>query len=465
MRLVIPLLVCLMCVNISFAQTDSTSTSTYNPDDYDIFDGLRRKKIEKMKAEGTYEAYLEEQQNKKEKNLYVIGAPFVGYNPFLGVAIGVGGNASFRLGDKSNTRLSNFVPLYTWTTNRQQIARVNSTIYTNEDKFYLFSSLFWSISPQLTYGLGTNSPEDWQTAIEPYTLKAIFRGYKKVKKDLYIGLNYQLDYKYKLVNSTGVDMQEIIANGQSNDQSAADVQAQMQSEYGRFDSYWDYREIDQSGFEQDYPTSSPEELQKKYYSTPFDDYEYGTTDSYVYSALGANFLYDSRDNVNCAYEGYYANLLVNFNNKAFGADYNSTNIYLDLRHYFKLRPDNRQILAVWGLANLNFGETPYLNLSRIGGDDWYASGRGYTAARYIGEQLLYLEAEYRVNMYKWFGMTFFANTTTTTGDDGKFQGMAPGAGIGLRIKAMKASRTNICLDLGVGKEGSTGFYARFIEAF
>ncbi len=62
-------------------------------------------------------------------------------------------------------------------------------------------------------------------------------------------------------------------------------------------------------------------------------------------------------------------------------------------------------------------------------------------------------------------MTAFLNAHMVSEENGGMKYVNPAGGIGLRIKAIKKSRTNICLDFGVGKDGSTGFYMRFIEAF
>ncbi len=123
------------------------------------------------------------------------------------------------------------------------------------------------------------------------------------------------------------------------------------------------------------------------------------------------------------------------------------------------------ILGFWGLANITWGDVPYSNLPRIGGDDWYASGRGYTAGRFIGPGLAYLEAEYRINIKNWFGLTTFINVTSVMEENRSFKYVNPAGGIGLRIKALKKSRANICLDYGIGADGSSGLYMRFIEAF
>lgn len=436
----------------------------YNPDDYDLMDGLRRKKAAKLEAEGKQDEVAAKKKAQENKKVYTIVLPFIGYNPFLGLAIGAGGNISFRLGDKKTTRISNIVPSYTWTTENQNIARMNSSIYTRDEKFYIFSSMLWSVAPQNTYGIGSATPEEWKTSVTPSTLRFIGRVYRKVYKKLYAGINYNVDSKYEIHNETAEGIQKVIHNGTSSD----GIQSEIDSKYNGLTSFWESENVDQSGFKSDYDGGmGATDLQQKYYYTPFDQnyYATGTGDKYLISGLGVNVMWDTRDNVNSAFKGTYINFMANFYGDWIGSDYNFTNIYLDMRHYFQLSQNNRQILGIWGLANLTTGNAPYLNLPRIGGDDWFASGRGYTAGRYVGKDLLYLEAEYRINIYKWFGMTCFLNVTGTNNRDGNFEEAIPGAGIGFRLKAIKATRTNIAIDIGAGKDGSSGVYMRFIEAF
>jgi hypothetical protein len=40
-----------------------------------------------------------------------------------------------------------------------------------------------------------------------------------------------------------------------------------------------------------------------------------------------------------------------------------------------------------------------------------------------------------------------------------------GAGVGLRLKLNKSSRTNICFDYAIGSQGSSGFYMNVQEIF
>jgi hypothetical protein len=66
------------------------------------------------------------------------------------------------------------------------------------------------------------------------------------------------------------------------------------------------------------------------------------------------------------------------------------------------------------------------------------------------------------------GMVAFLNATTVSSTDrgeNLFESVAIGGGAGLRLLLNRRSRTNLCADLGFGKDGSRGFYLAVQEAF
>ncbi len=116
------------------------------------------------------------------------------------------------------------------------------------------------------------------------------------------------------------------------------------------------------------------------------------------------------------------------------------------------------------------GVAPYLDLPATGMDTFGRSARGYTEGRFRGERLLYGEVEYRGVLTKngLLGMVAFFNTTTLTNlESGErlFDNFAPAGGAGLRLLFNKRSRTNLCFDVGFGKDGSRGIYLAVQEAF
>ena len=84
--------------------------------------------------------------------------------------------------------------------------------------------------------------------------------------------------------------------------------------------------------------------------------------------------------------------------------------------------------------------------------------------------MMYAEAEYRWTITKngLFGMVAFVNTETLSNeqiDEKLFDSFATGAGIGFRFMLNKLSKTNLCFDIGRGKEGSKAVYFGVQEAF
>jgi hypothetical protein len=62
----------------------------------------------------------------------------------------------------------------------------------------------------------------------------------------------------------------------------------------------------------------------------------------------------------------------------------------------------------------------------------------------------------------------FLNTTTASNlESGEtlFDSFATGGGAGLRLSINKRSKTNLCFDVGFGKNGSKGVYLSIQEAF
>jgi hypothetical protein len=154
-----------------------------------------------------------------------------------------------------------------------------------------------------------------------------------------------------------------------------------------------------------------------------------------------------------------------------GGDATWQEISVDARTYRALTHDARHRIALWLLGDFVSGGTaPYLDLPSTSADLYGRSARGYAEGRYRGPHLLYGEAEYRGSLTGsgLVGMVAFVNVTTLDGfepDERLFRDYAPGAGLGVRLKLDKQSRTNLCADYGVGRQGSSGFYLAIQEAF
>jgi hypothetical protein len=80
----------------------------------------------------------------------------------------------------------------------------------------------------------------------------------------------------------------------------------------------------------------------------------------------------------------------------------------------------------------------------------------------------YLEGEYRFRLTRsgLLGMVVFANVQSYKENitSGK-EVLAPAGGTGLRLKLNKNSGANLCIDYGIGQNGSQGFFVNIGEVF
>ena len=181
---------------------------------------------------------------------------------------------------------------------------------------------------------------------------------------------------------------------------------------------------------------------------------------------------DTRDSQIDARTGRYVSVTYEtFFDGFFGGDSSWQEIDADARMYRNLSKDGRHRLAFWGMGDFVVaGTPPYYDLPATGMDTFGRSGRGYQEGRFRGERLVYGEVEYRATLMAngLLGMVAFLNATTVSSrdrDEHLFDSVAIGGGAGVRLLLNKRSRTNLCADLGFGKNGSVGFYLAVQEAF
>jgi len=183
-------------------------------------------------------------------------------------------------------------------------------------------------------------------------------------------------------------------------------------------------------------------------------------------------LWDSRDGFINASRGWLAKASYRALFEGFlGGDSSWQKLTLDVRTYVNLSRNRRHRLAFWAFTDLVVGGTaPYLDLPATGGDTYGRSARGYAEGQFRGERLAYGEIEYRATLTRngLLGMVAFLNTTTVTdlaNAERLFESFAPAGGAGLRLLINKRSKTNLCFDVGFGKQGSKGIYLSVQEAF
>jgi len=340
-------------------------------------------------------------------------APYITVSPLVGVGFGVGLAGTRQRGDVETTRISKFSGSVLVTTEKQYSVPFRTDITLPGGDWNLVGLWKWANFPSPTYGIGGNTPDSAKTTIDYQLLRFYEIINRRIFTNFYLGAGYRLDYYFNM-----------------KDQAAGT---------GRI--------------------------------TDFQQYPYGTGATSLNSSLAANVLYDSRDSPVFATRGFYANLSYAFTPKFLGSDTTWQTMYLDLRTYLRLaRP---LVLGLWSYGWVNFGEVPYLELPSIGSDPDARSGRGYIEGRHIGKALLYGEVELRYTVWEWLGAvaSFNVHSVAEPGQQGilsdepRFQYWWPSVVIGARILAVKATHSNIAIDYAWGKNGSSGLYFNFAEAF
>jgi hypothetical protein len=354
------------------------------------------------------------------KRWMVAAAPVLTYGPTSGFGIGAAGNLALYRGLPATTRITTIVASVTATTKSQVLvnAKINSSTPSNRRRFEGDNRLYWT--SQKTYGLGTNTSEGAAVDQEYDYFRFYETQYWKVVPHVFLGAG--------LLYSNHRNVQPV-------DEEA--------------EAAWD---------------SSPY-IQ---YSEQYGFHPEGQTSA----GLSLSGAFDSRDGPINPSRGWYANLTYRaFFEDFLGGASNWQQLSYDARTYFRLTPDARHKLAFWLLGDFVIsGTAPYLDLPATGMDTYGRSGRGYPQGRFRGQDLVYGEVEYRWTMTKngLFGMVAFLNTETLSNDDSSeklFDSFATGGGVGFRLMLNKRSLTNLCLDIGWGKDGSSAVYFAVQEAF
>ncbi|HBK88587.1 MAG: BamA/TamA family outer membrane protein [Cyclobacteriaceae bacterium] len=182
---------------------------------------------------------------------------------------------------------------------------------------------------------------------------------------------------------------------------------------------------------------------------------------FITSGLGLVYLYDSRNNVINSSRGSYLEVSSLVSDPSLGSQYQFNNITIDARKFVPM-PHGR-VLAFQALLNHNQGDVPWRQMAAMGG---FSMMRGYYLGRHRDKNYVAFQAEYRVPIYKFFGMAFFGSTGMVAP---QLEKISPAqfkvaGGAGFRFQVDKKERVNIRFDMGFGS-GQTGYYLTIGEAF
>jgi outer membrane protein assembly factor BamA len=181
------------------------------------------------------------------------------------------------------------------------------------------------------------------------------------------------------------------------------------------------------------------------------------------TASGLGFLInrDARNNIFSPSAGDFCELSATLFRNGLGSSYDFTRYRLDLRKYFPLFSSH--VLAFQGYFNLITGNPPFQMLSLIGGQNLM---RGYYRGRFRDKNMIVLQMEYRVPLFRKLGMVGFLGFGDVADNVGNFvlRDFKYSAGFGFRYLLNPQEKINVRLDFGFCNE-SFGVYIAVSEAF
>lgn len=362
------------------------------------------------------------------KDSFFLVIPLIGSSPATGFLYGGVAQYTFK-GKGTNDKYSSFNIGATYTTNKQLLINVKNTLLLNHNKIYLSGDWRYYVFSQDNFGLGTDIIPSYKNDND-FVLESLaepmnydyFKFHQTVSirllGDFYVGAGVHLDGYTNIVDKK-LDIPNNILTAH-------------------------YRYSITNGF---------------------------STNEYYINGLSLNLVFDSRDNQVNANHGWYGNINYRIN-PAFGKNQASSSmLFTEFKYYIPLSKRNLQhVLAFWTYGQfLTHGDLPYLNLPSIGWDKTSRGGRGYVQGLFRGQNLAYLESEYRfpITCNQLISGTVFANFTTASDKDRNLKllhTVQPAFGVGLRILIDKKTKTNLILNQAWGRH-SNAFYLNAGETF
>lgn len=324
--------------------------------------------------------------------------PYAYYTPETELAFGAGGILIFFSSDSSITKPSKIVLGGYYTTNSQYYLSLNPEMYFFSNELYVSMPLSFGYFVSKFYGIGPATPD---TGNVEYTSR-VYTGTLSVLGP----------------------------------------------------SLW--MTADKAGLVFDYNYTEMVETDTNYYLQ--EDGVLGS-DGGQYFGIGANAVWDTRDNIFFPNKGKYTSLkFVSYPIGEF--------IYyvteLDVRSYTAFSKNH--VLAGQAYFYTALGEVPFYALPQLGGQ---YKMRGYYQGRYVDNAYFTVQLEYRQYFWWRFGYVVFGSVGTVASSPDKYQisEMKVSYGAGLRFLFNEEEMVNIRVDLGITTEGDTGVYFGLEEAF
>ena len=342
---------------------------------------------------------------KADSSLYpakIVLAPVVIYSPETSLGAGVGGKYLFKMrGSGDETRTSNMPVSLIYTLENQFVVYSGFEIFSNQERWMLTGNLGFQVFPRLYYGIGRNTLDSNEEKYD-YTQVLIepILLRQVFARHLFVGGGVRYNY---IGNVTPKPDGRLVS----------------------------------------------------------DAYTGATGSTSV--GVEAAAVYDSRDNLLNAHQGWYLELTHGFYSEKLGGTHNFQLTRLDLRHYFKPFRHRTDVLAFQVLTHFTYGEPPLNELAALGSAEIM---RGYYEGRYLDRNMIATQAEYRMNLIGRLGGVLFAGVGDVSRSVGDFQlrNLRGSVGFGLRFLLDKREDLNIRADWGFGNS-TNSYYLNVSEAF
>lgn len=172
---------------------------------------------------------------------------------------------------------------------------------------------------------------------------------------------------------------------------------------------------------------------------------------------------DSRDHILAPTDGNLITLNVSRAARGALSDFGYTRWRVDARRYQSLSGDH--VLAGQVLMLGVQGTAPFDQLALVGGNDIM---RGYARGRYRDRWMLAAQTEYRTPVSRRMGAVVFAGAgvvAPSAGDLFADRVLLPSYGVGGRFQLDARQRSAVRVDYGRGRDGASGLYIGFNQAF
>ena len=338
------------------------------------------------------------QDSLKKRELSFDGYPYAYYTPETELAVGVGGIFIFYASDTLIAKPSQIIVGGYYTTNSQYTLSVNPELYFFSNDLYVSLPVSYGYNVTRFYGIGPATPDTGS-----------------------------VDYNSKVVSAT------LTVLGPS---------------------LW--LTADKAGIVIDFNYTEIVDKKNNQYLVNNDVLG---SDGGDYAGIGANAVWDTRDNIFYPKDGKYTSL--KFMSYPIG-QYIYYTTELDIKSYTTIM--KKHVLAGEVYFNNAVGEVPFYALPQLGGQ---YKMRGYYEGRYTDNTYFTIQLELRQYFWERLGYVVFGSVGTVAPSPDKYQlsEMKISYGAGLRFLFNKDEGVNLRMDLGITREGETGVYFGIGEAF